>query len=66
MGKTTYVSHKTAGPCEICGRPTRRLDYYYAAYICSDECRSEMDKKYQEAETKALQIGETCDVFISK
>lgn len=44
----SYIMTKKKKPCYICGSLTRRLDYCYETYICSQACKDVMDKRYSD------------------
>lgn len=34
----TVIMSENCGPCVVCGRPTKYLDYCYEARLCSEAC----------------------------
>lgn len=50
MINSSYIYSKEKKPCYICGKPTKRIEYNYEAYICSRNCENVMNKKLIESE----------------
>ena len=47
--KNNYIISKEEKPCCVCGKKTNKIEYCYEAYICSQECEDEMNKKLMES-----------------
>lgn len=42
-----YTLTDKEAPCEVCGKPTRLVEIFFEAPICSEECQKKIDADYR-------------------
>lgn len=50
MSNSDYIYSRCKKPCCVCGKLTKRIEYCYESYICSNKCENVMNKKLIESE----------------
>lgn len=44
-------------PCCVCGKETHRVDVAYECRVCSEDCKSILDKKYENYLREIEELG---------
>lgn len=50
-----FLVDKKNHPCMICGKPTKLIEIFFEAPICSPECQKEADEGYIKWASKPLE-----------